>query len=266
MLKQRLFTRFVTKLVLLSMFALFLSGTISAYGQHAPDFEVGEIIYQNPLSSPENVEDWVSECAKEGHPIITSSPENEDMLRLYSEKHFLLWCPEDFPDRIVVSWDFLPVERVDERGLAMFWMAATGKDGKDIFDPSLAKREGHYKQYRVGDINALHISYFRRNQFNNEVNFQKVALRKSTVNDEGPRMAEGPDPIPAVPYANKPYRIEVIKFGPYVRFSINDLTILEWTDDGKDAPILKGGKIGFRQMRGLIADYANFEVRRLEDK
>ncbi len=265
-IRQRIFAKLVIKLVFLNVFALFLSGNVSVYGQHSPDFEIGEIIYQNPLSSPEDVEEWVGECAKEGHPIITSSPENEDMLRLYSERHFLLWCPENFPDSIAVSWDFLPVERVDERGLAMFWMAATGKDGKDIFDPSLAERQGHYRQYRAGDINALHISYFRRNEYNEEVNFQMVALRKSTVNDEGPRMAQGADPIPDTPYANKPYRIEVIKFGPYLRFSIDSLKILEWTDDGKDAPILEGGKIGFRQMRGLIADYANLEVRRLEAK
>lgn len=266
MLRQRLFSKLVIKLVFLSMFALFLAGSTSAYGQHNPDFEIGEIIYQNPLSSPEDVDDWVKECAKEGHPIITSSPENEDMLRLYSERHFLLWCPEDFPDKIAVSWDFLPIERVDERGLAMFWIAATGEDGKDLFDPSLAEREGHYIQYRMGDINALHVSYFRRNKYNKEVNFQIAALRKSAVDAGSPLMAKGADPIPDTHYANEPYRMEVIKFGPYFRLSINDLTILEWTDDGKDAPIMKGGKIGFRQMRGLIADYANLEVRRLEGR
>ncbi|HYX08235.1 MAG TPA: DUF1961 family protein, partial [Bacteroidales bacterium] len=170
--RQRFFFKLEIIRVFLSISALFLLGGISVYGQHKPDFKTGEIIYQNPLSSPGDIEDWVRECAKEGQPIITSSPEHENMLRMYSEEHFLLWCPEDFPDKIAVSWDFLPVERVDERGLAMFWIAATGEDGKDLFDPSLAKREGQYMQYRAGDINALHVSYFRRNKYNNEVNFQ----------------------------------------------------------------------------------------------
>jgi len=145
----------------------------------------------------------------------------------------------------------------------MFWMAATGKGGKDLFDPSLAERHGHYGEYLKGDINALHISYFRRNEFLPEVNFQIVTLRKTTVNNSGPRMATGPDPIPAIPHVWGPFRIRVIKYGPHFRFSVNGLSVLEWKDEGKNASVFKGGKIGFRQMRGLIADYSNLKVQRV---
>ena len=234
-----------------------------ASGEDSPEFEMGEVLYENPLTSPADVEDWVRECGKEGRPFIISSPENEDMLRLYSDvHHFLLWCPKDFPDNIAVSWDFLPIERVDGKGLAMFWIAATGKDGKDLFHPSLPKRIGRYgKDYRRGAINALHAAYFRRNPV--EVNFQTVSLRKTTVQDNGPRVARAGDPIPGVPNAEEPYRMQVIKYGPYFQLSINGMKVLEWKDEGEP---LKGGKIGFRQMCGLIADYANLEVRRVERK
>ena len=272
MFRQRFFNYPAAMVVFVSISALFLSGGPSAFAQDSPEFEIGETIYENPLNSPEDVEDWVAECAQEGRPIRISSPENEDMLRLYSEKeHFLFWCPEDFPDNIAVSWDFLPIERVDERGLAMFWMAATGENGKDLFHPSLDEREGHYKQYTDGDINAMHFSYYRRNTYNQEARFHKCVLRKAIANKGSPRVARAGDPMADTTNAEKPYRIQVIKYGPYFRISIKDrhgahkgfMKVLEWKDDGEKGSIFEGGKIGFRQMRGLIADYSNLKVQRV---
>ena len=155
----------------------------------------------------------------------------------------------------------------------MFWIAATGKGGKDLFDASLAERDGHYGQYRKGDINAMHIAYFRRRNAHegDVISFQTVNLRKSTVHDSGPLVKQAADPIPSCDYAHKPYRLRVIKYGPHFGMFIKDrhrayngwLKVLEWKDDGEDAPVLEGGKIGFRQMRGLIADYSNLKVHRV---
>ncbi|GAB3751036.1 hypothetical protein GCM10028864_26670 [Microlunatus parietis] len=48
-----------------------------------------------------------------------------------------------------------------------------------------------------------------------------------------------------------------------IEFSIDGLVSLRWTDDGTvGGPPLTGGKIGFRQMAPLIAEYANLEVLR----
>ena len=48
-------------------------------------------------------------------------------------------------------------------------------------------------------------------------------------------------------------------------FSIDDLPVLQWVDDGESyGPILGGGKIGFRQMAPLIAEYANLQVHVVE--
>ncbi len=47
-----------------------------------------------------------------------------------------------------------------------------------------------------------------------------------------------------------------------MRFSINNLTILDWSDDGQMyGPVLGSGWIGFRQMTPMIGEYANFTVR-----
>jgi hypothetical protein len=53
-----------------------------------------------------------------------------------------------------------------------------------------------------------------------------------------------------------------VRAGPRVRFSINNLTILDWSDDGQMyGPVLGSGWIGFRQMTPMIGEYANFTVR-----
>ena len=216
------------------------------------EFEVGKTLYENPLSGPEDIEGWILESSEEGHPAITFP---HGRMRMESDVHFLLWHPDDFPDRIAVSWDFQP--RIDT-GLAMFWIAATGEDGKDLFDPSLAPREGHYHEYRRGDINALHVAYFRRNP--HEIGFQICSLRKTTVHDDGPIMQRRPDPLPSARDATRPYRMQAIKYGPYFRLTIDDMVVIDWKDDGAPDSVLAGGKIGFRQMAGLIADYGNLTV------
>ena len=115
--------------------------------------------------------------------------------------------------------------------------------------------------YHHGDLNALHISYFRR-KHPSERAFHTCNLRKSF----GFHMvAQGADPLPGVADAQPPYHVRLIKAGPHVQFAINELTVLDWTDDGTSyGPVLEGGKIGFRQMAPLIAEYANLKVCRVQ--
>lgn len=52
-----------------------------------------------------------------------------------------------------------------------------------------------------------------------------------------------------------------IKIRGEILFKINDLSIIQWQDDGKTyGPLLEDGKIGFRQMAPLVAEYANLKV------
>jgi len=44
-------------------------------------------------------------------------------------------------------------------------------------------------------------------------------------------------------------------------FAINELPIFTWIDDGETyGSLLTGGKIGFRQMAPLMAEYSNLTV------
>jgi hypothetical protein len=77
-------------------------------------------------------------------------------------------------------------------------------------------------------------------------------------------VAQGADPLPDVADAKPPYHISLVKVEARVSFAINELPILEWQDDGETyGPVLQGGKIGFRQMAPLRAEYANLVVRRV---
>lgn len=172
--------------------------------------------------------------------------------------NFVLWCPEDFPADIEVSWEFWPLR---EPGLCMLFFAATGRQGETLFDPRLARRTGEYPQYHSGDLDALHVSYFRR-RAPEERAFHTCNLRKSYGFH---LVCQGADPLPPVADARPPYRLTLTKDGPRVAFAINELPIFRWTDDGRTyGPVLAGGKIGFRQMAPLVAEYANLRVHALE--
>ena len=216
----------------------------------------GALLYENPLAGPPDVADWV----REGQPV-TSFPmgrmrlENGMDPTAGQAANYLFWCPQVFPADIVVRWSFRPFR---EPGLAMFWFAATGTQGRDLFDPALAPRAGEYRQYHSGEVNAYHLSYFRRKNAKGERDFHTCNLRKS----HGFHLvAQGADPIPSVIDVLEDYRLELAFCRGTVRFSINDLPILQWHDDGAiGGPPHGGGRIGVRQMAPLIAEYSNLTV------
>ena len=219
-------------------------------------FKKGTLLYENSLSSENDIESF----RREGEVAITF-PRGRMRMENAQEPNpdkgvhgnFLLWCEQDFPDNIAVSWDFRPLS---DAGLAMFWIAVKGCEGEDLFDPGLMARDGHYPQYHHGDINALHVSYFRRNP--GVTGFRTCNLRKSY----GFHMVcQSGDPLPDARNALESYRMEVVKAGSHFCFTINDIVLIHWVDDGQSfGPVLNDGKIGFRQMAGLIAEYANLQV------
>ena len=223
-------------------------------------YKTTEELYANPLAKPGDIADF----RLEGDACVTFPRQRMRLEQAYERDYdkglhanFVLWCPEDFPRDIAMSWKFLPHS---DKGLAMSWIAAKGWEGEDIFDANLAERSGDYPQYHHGDINAYHLSYFRRNP--TEIVFQTCNLRKS----HGFHMvAQAPDPLPASRDAEEPFDMRLLQCGSRLEFSINDLPVLSWEDDGSvGGPPHGGGKIGFRQMAGLIADYWDLRVHRVE--
>jgi len=224
------------------------------------DIQDREKLYQNALASESDLAGWRCEgqaarTFPRGRMRLENAVERDPDRGVHA--NFVLWCPEDFPDHIAVRWRFRPLS---DAGLAMIWVAAKGRGGEDLFDASLAERDGGYKQYHHGDINALHGSYFRRNP--TETLFRTVNLRKSYGFH---LVSQGGDPLPDSRDLAEPVRVEAVKSGPHFRFAMNDVVLYHFLDDGESfGPVLEDGKIGFRQMAGLIAEYADLTVHRIE--
>ncbi|KAI8162693.1 hypothetical protein KHU50_007815 [Colletotrichum sp. SAR 10_65] len=222
-----------------------------------PAMAAEQLLYSNPLNSTADVATWIPEgplnvTAVNGTIELAGAGGPDD--------YFVYWVPEVFPDGIRITWEFSPRA---EPGLAMFFFgaASAAEDGKlSIFDPSLKPRNGSYPQYHSSDIRTLHASYFRR-RWPEERAFHLANLRKSPGFH---LVAQGADPLPPVPdAAGAFYKIEVIKDKREVKFRINDLPIFEFNDDKSTGPVIRDGRIGFRQMQPLVARYRNLQVWKL---
>jgi len=223
------------------------------------DWVSTELVYENKLASADEIAGFSMEGeGAVSFPLGRMRLEGTRPPEKGQGANIVHWCPESFPDRVAISWNFWPIQ---EPGLAILFFAAKGKNGTSVLDPTLDKRCGPYNQYHHGDIDALHVSYFRRRN-PDEIRFHTCNLRKSYGFH---LVAQGADPLPCVTQAKAPYRIQVMKAGATVEFSIDGLTVFKWQDDGKSyGPILADGHIGFRQMTPLIAEYSDLQVHRVE--
>lgn len=217
--------------------------------------ELGDPIYHNPLAQESDLADFVLEgSAAITFPEGCMRLENALSSDLGQKANYVLWCPKDFPADLCVEWAFKPLR---EPGLCILFFAAQGRDGQDLFDPSLAKRTGEYPLYHHGDINAFHVSYFRRKE-PDERALHTCNLRKSYGFH---LVAQGGDPIPDADEAHDFYRMALVKKGCEVTFYCNEVLLFRFCDDGQTwGPLLGGGKIGFRQLAPLVAEYADLRV------
>jgi len=200
-----------------------------------------ELLYRNPLAQPEDVAGF----RLEGEGTATFP---RGRLRLESTRpaadgqaaNVVLWCPVELTGDLEISWSFWPVH---EPGLCILFFHARGRDGRDLFDPGLADRFGPYEQYHSGDIDAYHLSYFRR-RWQSERRFHTCNLRKSYGFH---LVAQGADPLPSVLDADGPYRLRLRVVAGRITFTVDDLAVLDWSDDGSvGGRALTGGKIGLR--------------------
>jgi hypothetical protein len=214
-----------------------------------------QVIYRNSLACADDLADFRLEGdGAISYPMgrlrleSTRSPEDGQAANI------VLWCPEVFSGDISISWDFWPVR---EPGLCIMFFHAQGHGGRHVLDSELSPRTGPYDQYHHGDIDAYHVSYFRR-MWESERRFHTCNLRKS----HGFHLvAQGADPLPAVLDARGPYRMRIDVRRGEITFSVDEVTSFQWLDDGSvGGPALLEGSIGFRQMAPMIGEYANLVV------
>ena len=216
---------------------------------------MGELIYDNDLSCQDKVKDFILE-GKANISFVNNALRMENVLSAADgqKANYVYWCPVEFPEDVEITWEFRPVR---EPGLAILFFAAKGINGESIFDNKLQQRTGEYPLYHHGDINAFHVSYFRRKE-PDERAFHTCNLRKSYGFH---LVTQGADPIPDASEDAQWYSLKLEKDKNFVRFYVNDLKVFEFEDDGKTyGPLLKGGCIGFRQLAPMIGEYRNLKV------
>jgi len=218
-----------------------------------------KLIYENPLSCPEDVKDFTLEgSANITFPDGKMRMENAISAEAGQKANYVFWCDKNFPDNVKITWKFRPIK---EPGLAILFFAAKAINGKDIFDESVAKRTGEYPLYHHGDINAFHVSYFRRKE-PDERAFHTCNLRKSYGFY---LVTHGADPIPDADECKDDYTLTVIKKTDLVEFYVNDLLTFSFRDDGKTyGGLLSDGRIGFRQLAPMIGEYSDLKVYSLD--
>ncbi len=212
-------------------------------------------VYRNPLAAPADLRG----LRTEGDVALTTPL---GRLRMESRRpasegqraNFVVWFPCLLPEEFTVQWRFWPLA---EPGLAMVFFCARLRGGGDACGEEAAPRTGEYDQYRYGDIDTYHLSYFRRSS-PDERRLRTVNLRRS----HGFRLlGQGADPIPEVAAAGAPYHLLLARERGRVRFCVDGLTVLDAPDAADGAPPLPGGgRLGFRQLAPMIAEYSDLVV------
>ena len=186
-------------------------------------YSLGETVYQNPLATDADVAGF----RLEGEASIGFRGGRLRMENLRDpaegqKSNFVFWCPETFAADVSIEWEFWPVQ---EPGLCILFLRQRAAVERICLIVHWTRVPGSTSS-TIRDINALHVSYFRR-RWPEERAFHTCNLRKSY----GFHMvAQGADPIPSVEDATSPYRIQVINCGDEVAFLINELPIFDWRD------------------------------------
>lgn len=211
-------------------------------------FSKGKVLYQNNFQSKQDIVDWTLE----GDVGLVEIREDgmhqwhKEGDWVWPEGHMVNWCPQNFPASFIAEWE---VDIVSEDGLCIVFFAAKGVNGKDIFNPHLQKRKGHFGKYINGDINCYHISYFAADR-----------LTANLRRNPGFFLATN-GPVQIHPKDNKVHKVTLIKDNNHIILAVDDKISIDFKDDGKSfGPIHQEGKIGFRQMYPSHAIFKKFKV------
>lgn len=218
----------------------------------------GELLYQTSLASEADTAHWIME----GEAVVEHRDGWMEMQSPNRDAHHVFWCPEDFPESFIASWE---VQNLNpDAGLLIVFLAAKGDQGEDIFDPSLPARDGTFDQYTEGRIKSYHLSYYAN--VAHEPGRSHVNLRK---NNTFSLLQSGGEGIAATSEAV--HKIQLVKERDHIRLWIDGRKVIDYRDDqplvaGVDTgPALGSGKIGFRQMQWSHFRYRNFQVHALAD-
>jgi Domain of unknown function (DUF1961) len=167
--------------------------------------------------------------------------------------HLVMWSTRRFPADFLLEFAVIPKDA--DNGLNIVFFAATGRDGRSIFDLSRQMRAGEFKAYHSGELNAYHTSYWATREggiargsahIRKNHGFHLVAVGKDFITGQG----------------RGPHRVRILKLNGRIEVEVNGKLAVRWQDDGQSlGSALRGGFIGLRQMSHTReCSYTNFTV------
>lgn len=213
------------------------------------DVDRANPVYETSFDHEAVLRDWRLEGGKrmsiaEGNLVLESQPTSDD------RNHLVCWLTKEVPADFLLEFTVRPQDR--KQGLNIVFFNARGLNGKSIFDPSLQKRNGIFKQYHSGDLNNYHVSYWAGDRgFSNlrkNRGFHLVSSGKDYI------VADNPNAFQTV---------HIYKRGENIRVMVDGLVAVAFDDDGKTfGPVHKhSGWIGLRQMgHTLRCEYGHLKI------
>lgn len=206
-------------------------------------------MYESGLSSEGDVTGWIMEgpgkvAFQEGWMVMHSPNE---------KGHHVYWSPAQLPSSFIASWEAQNLDT--DAGLCIVFFAAEGKNGEDIFDKSFPKRTGIFKQYtKSKNFNNYHISYYANTK---DKRSKEVTHLRKNAGFNKVQVGE-----PGIPLASREvHKVTLIKEAEQIKMFIDDRKVIDWSDDGQTyGRVLKGGRIGFRQMKWTRFQYRNLKI------
>lgn len=84
-----------------------------------------KLIYENPLACEADVKNFILEGqAKISFPKGRMQLENAMDAENGQKANYVLWCPENFPSDVLITWEFLPIR---EPGLCILFSEPLGR-------------------------------------------------------------------------------------------------------------------------------------------
>jgi hypothetical protein len=218
------------------------------------DVDFSRAVYASDFSDPRELSDWVLEGGKsmrieDGRLILESAPAADAGER--SRNHLVCWLKREAPADFLCEIVLRPQDK--RNGLNIIFFSTRGRDGRSVFDPSLARRDGTFVQYHSGDLQGYHVSYWAAPRSTTHLRknpgFHLVAVSDlDDIADSAPEVFD---------------TLRIHKRAEKIRVMVNDRIIVAWDDDGKSfgPAILHSGWIGIRQMGyTLRCDYDRVAV------
>jgi hypothetical protein len=211
-------------------------------------------VYETTFESPETLSQWKLEGGSkmrvsDGCLVLESDPTQQGPDGKCID-HLVCWLAKELPADGLIEFTVRPANR--KEGLNIVFFSARGLKGESIFNPSLAARDGTYRQYHSGELNCYHISYWAAGR-------GTANLRKS----KGFHLvAEGQDLVYEAP-REAFQTVRVYRRGGQIRLTVDDFLSLAWNDDGKGhGPVIaQPGWFGLRQMgHTLSCEYGHVKV------